>query len=117
MEFLQLINGVRKLIGEVELAHDEKRFADSQDSLAEVAGLIQREIGDDLVNAETPESEKSDRSEAPPSEADVVVNEKAFGDEKLRTVGHCLPDQSREEQAKHEETQQKTSQVPPESQD
>jgi len=74
MDLLQLMNGAQKHVSEAFVAFNNGEDAGARDSLAEAAGLIQREIGD----KDEPEPKPEEKEETP------------------QTTGHCQPDQTNE---------------------
>lgn len=74
MEIQQVINGAQRHINDAQGAVNSGRADEAKDSLAEAAGLIQREIGDKDAADENTEAKE----------------------EKAQTPGHCQPDQAHE---------------------
>lgn len=91
MELFQVLITAEKHMSEARLLYNNDKKESAVDELADLAGLIQREIVDIETHTEEPEIEEP--VPTPP--------------------GRCVPDQVQEVKTESEETQQKTGEGTP----
>lgn len=94
MELVSLIEKVRAILNGAQEELSIGNEAQAKRDLWTISALILGEAINDIVAVESPDAEKDEAQESPQAEADDVADDKAITEEKPRTVGHCVPDET-----------------------